>query len=231
MLPLWIIDITKKSDRRDAFLHLVGKMEHVFIPDALKNTNLKSTCSDIPPADADSDCSPDSIADDKAETPTPSDNSTIVHTEEIDSNAADSGESRTIEEKLEEEEREKAAREAIICGDYWYYSAFEYETFFADLDINDHDRIPDVAQKLYDFQEAIIRSGKDFIMTLRKSNIKPYQPVNIVVLGDVTEDLTRMVFPAIAAILQKEKGRFLPAHIHQGMSIFGMLYIPCDVNT
>ena len=219
MLPLWIIDITKKSNRRDAFLHLVEKMEHVFIPDALKIQ------------DADGESPIVSFADDKGETMPESGGTSLSLSEESGTGGADQMKSRTMEEKLDEEEREEAARQAVIRGDYWYYSVFDYDTYFEGLDINDHDCIKNVAERLYDFQEAIVSTGKDFIMTLRKSNAKPYQPINIVVLGDVTEDLTRTVFPSIAAILQKEKGRFLPAHIHQGMSVFGMLYVPCDTNT
>lgn len=224
MLPLWIIDITKKSDRRDAFLHLVGKMEHVFIPDALKKTD------DAETTDA-ADSTNISPADEKGENVTMPDVTDSILPVEKGLSAADSVKSKTIEEELDEDEREQAARRAVICGDYWYYSAFDYDTYFVGIDINNHDNIKDVANKLYDFQEAIVSMGKDFIMTLRKSNARPYQPINIVVLGDVTEDLTRMVFSSVAAVLQKEKGRFLPAHIHQGMSVFGMLYVPCDVNT
>lgn len=224
MLPLWIIDITKKSDRRDVFLHLVGKMEHVFIPDALKNTENAET------TDA-ADSTNISPADKKSESVTKSDVTDNILPVEKGMGEADSVRSRTIEEELDEDERENAARQAVIHGDYWYYSAFDHDTYFEGLDINDHDCIKNVAEKLYDFQEAIVSAGKDFIMTLRKSNVRPYQPINIAVLGDVTEDLTRMVFSSIAAILQKEKGRFLPAHIHQGMSVYGMLYVPCDVNT
>lgn len=32
MLPLWIIDITSKSERRDAFQRLVAQIEHVRMP-------------------------------------------------------------------------------------------------------------------------------------------------------------------------------------------------------
>ena len=229
MLPLWIIDLTKKSDRRDAFLHLVGKMEHVFIPDALRNTEKVETTDSADSIGA-------TFADDKTDLSTGSTMATesgatkiFPHSEEEGSD--NSASSRAIEEKVEEEEREKAASRAVITGDYWYYSAFNYDSYFGGLDINDRKCVECVARKLYDFQEAIIDAGKDFIMMLRKSNAKPYQPINIVVLGDVTEDLTRMVFASIAAILRKEKGRFLPAHIHQGMTVFGMLYVPCDVNT
>ena len=67
-----------------------------------------------------------------------------------------------------------------------------------------------------------ICQSRKFIAELRRSNVKPYQPINIVVLGDVTESLTQLVFSSMAAILQKEKGRFLSGHIHQGMGIIGM---------
>lgn len=224
MLPLWIIDITKKSDRRDAFLHLVGKMDHVFILDELKNSEV------VKATDA-ADSSNYSIENEKAGSIAKSDTAESVHPVKKGMGVADSIKSKTIEEELDEDERENAARQAVIRGNYWYYSAFDYDTYFGGLDINDHDSIKDIAEKLYVFQETLIHIGEEFIMMLRKSNAKPYQPINIAVLGDVTEDLTRMVFPSIAAILQKEKGRFLPAHIHQGMSVFGMLYVPCDINT
>jgi hypothetical protein len=32
MLPLWIIDITEKSSRRDCFVSLVEKIKHVHMP-------------------------------------------------------------------------------------------------------------------------------------------------------------------------------------------------------
>ena len=42
MLPLWIIDITKKSDRRDAFMHLVGQIDPVFISETCVTSEKKS---------------------------------------------------------------------------------------------------------------------------------------------------------------------------------------------
>ena len=32
MLPLWILDITKQSDRRDKFQELIGQIDHVRMP-------------------------------------------------------------------------------------------------------------------------------------------------------------------------------------------------------
>ena len=258
MLPLWIIDITKKSDRRDAFLHLAGKMEHVFIPNVLKNAH-EPESPDV--ADTDTDKSKEFITMGDHQPQTDLSLSSSITTSEPKKSTSDVASSRTVEEKLDEEEREEAARRAIIRGDYWYYSSFDFDDFFQGIEIdekteaketeaketeaketeaketeaketeNRNESIIKNAEKLYAFQEAIVQTGKDFIMTLRKSNCRPYQPINIAVIGDVTEDLTRLVFASIAAILQKEKGRYLPAHIHQGMSVFGILYVPCDANT
>lgn len=88
-----------------------------------------------------------------------------------------------------------------------------------------------MAKVLYQFQSALVKEGQEFISALRSSNAKPHLKINVVVLGDVTEGLTRIVFPAIAGILQKEKGRMVPNHIHQGMEIVGMIYVPSDINT
>ena len=188
MLPLWIIDITKKSSRQDAFLHLVGKMEHVHLPDTLKN-GFQAKNEDETPAENDDKAKYESYSDDKTATSTasPSTLETLVGNE---AQASESNRSRTLEEEIDEEERETAARQAVIQGDYWYYSTFDYDTYFGKLNLNDENEIDKVAVKLYEFQEDLIREGKEFIMTLRRSNAKPYQPINIVVLGDVREELT-----------------------------------------
>ena len=67
-------------------------------------------------------------------------------------------------------------------------------------------------------------------MELRKSNVKPYQPINVVVIGDSTQLFSLHLFPSIAALIQKERGRILQGHIHQGLIITGILYIPCNAN-
>lgn len=214
MLPLWIIDITSKSIRRDEFRRLVGKIEHVWMPDAESDEPMET---EQPPVAIEQVAEEVGLA-------MPSEASEPKQ-EQVDALQ------QTIDEKLEEEEKQKAAREAVIKGNYWYYSSFEYEDYFKSIELTNLDNRNQTAQQLYDFQEAIIAEAKNFIMELRNSNAKPYQSINIAVLGDSTEPLTQLVFASIAAILQKEKGRFLPGHIHQGMGIFGMLYIPCDINT
>ena len=195
MLPLWIIDITKKSDRRDAFMHLVGQIDHVFIPE---------TCI------------------------VPDTHSGEYHNIKEEDLIDDS--SKITDARLKDEEEREAARNARIEGNYWYYSCYELENYFTKEEIDSPQNLEGLAHKVYKFQEDLIKGGKDFIMELRGSNAKPFQPMNIVVLGDASEEMTQLLFPSIAAILQKEKGRYLAGHIHQGMNILGALYIPCNVN-
>ena len=87
------------------------------------------------------------------------------------------------------------------------------------------------ADRLYAFQSDLVKEGQAFVKELRKSSASPSIKYNVVVLGDLTEDFTRIVFPSIGRIVQKEKGRIVPYHIHQGMEIVGMLYVPTDINT
>lgn len=209
MLPLWILDITNKSKRREEFQDLISQIDHVYI----KHSQVEKTPPPMPDSDTKSEFN--------------------ASVEEVQENAEPTvtGINRTREEELEEEDKKKAARDAVIKGNYWYYTNLSYEDCFRGVDIEDLEQVDNIAPKIYDFQEAVVRQAKDFINELRASNIRPYQTVNVVVLGDITERFTRLVFASIAALLQKEKGRFLPGHIHQGMCIFGMLYVPCDINT
>ena len=235
MLPLWIIDITKKSERRDAFLRLVGQIDHVHFAESVQAEMDKMSIEDL----------------------TDSEKKPIVG-DDIDTNDLDVVQYHPFKDEISSEDKRRATRNSKVQGDYWYYSSYELETFFTDeqsvdkyeqaevVDVAsavnpsadgqatdadaDKTAINDIGKRLYDFQEAMIEDAKKFIQILRKSNAKPSQPINIVVLGDVTERFTQLVYSSIAAILQKEKGRFLAGHIHQGMSIIGMLYVPCDAN-
>jgi len=213
MLPLWIIDITKESERRDAFQERLRKVDHVAFDSSFVSAKQKQNPADAKDAESASpqkayakDWSPESK----------------TGTEE----------SLSQGELLEEEEKRAAEKNADIKGCYWYYSAFD--DAFRDMDLNSTEKIEGdhgIAQKLYKFQEEIVEAGRAFIKMLRQSNARPYQTINVIVLADSTDRFTQTVFPAVAMILQKEKGRFLPAHIHQGMSIYGALYVPCDINT
>ena len=89
----------------------------------------------------------------------------------------------------------------------------------------------DIARTLYkDFQEKVVEQGQKFIDLLRRTSGHAYSVINICVIGDSTEKFSRLVFPSVAVMLQKEKGRILPHHVHQGVSILGAFYIPSNVN-
>ena len=209
MLPLWIIDITNKSDRRDAFVHLIGQIDHVLIPKQKRTARTEAENGEY-----------HNIVED-----------IVNETEQYFLEDTESTAPSIFSDNVDNEEERKAARNARIEGDYWYYNSYELSEYFSSKDFDDSNEISDIAGNLYKFQEALVRDAKKFIMNLRSSNAKPYQPINIVVLGDASEKLTQTVFASIAAILQKEKGRFLTGHIHQGMNILGVLYIPCDINS
>ena len=218
MLPLWIIDITTNDSRRKSFLSLLKKVENVYIPEEYLNI--------LDQDDTEVVCSNEQATPEL---------SISNRREEIKSIL-----DKTVEERRKEEEKRLAIKESIIKGDYWYYSAFDDP--FVGINVDEHpietqvgedeqDTQIGIAQRTYELQEQIVKAGKEFVAQLRRSNVRPYQTINIVVLGDATEQFTQMLFPAMAIILQKEKGRFMPAHIHQGISIYGALYIPCDINT
>ena len=227
MLPLWIIDLRGQSFRRDLFEDLVGKIDHVYIK---TKDGLESKTHSNPPRVV-SNLSEGSSYSVGSETT-------------VETHMA-----LTLQEQLESLDKQEADKNSLIVGDYWRYSRME--DYFFGISINketnstslDHDskhRIFDVeedltaegtAECLYKFQSDLIAEGQSFIRQLRGSNAHPDIKINVVVLGDLTEEFTRLVFPAIAGILQKEKGRILPHHIHQGMEVIGMLYIPSDINT
>ena len=140
---------------------------------------------------------------------------------------------------LESYEDNEKSRECI-----WFYShiknPFESEKdlnapFAADMATGVEEEVEyhrQIANKLYkDFQEVVVKEGQKFIELLRRTSGHAYSVINICVVGDSTEEFSRLVFPSVAVMLQKEKGRILPHHVHQGMSILGAFYIPSDVNT
>lgn len=89
----------------------------------------------------------------------------------------------------------------------------------------------EMADVTYGFQEKIVSDAQFFIKMLRKSRVSSYTTLNICILGDSMEAFSQMVFSSLAIMLQKEKGRIVPEHIHQGWSIVGTLFIPVDINT
>lgn len=108
----------------------------------------------------------------------------------------------------------------------WYYSHFDNP--FADADFTNEEGMADL---LYGFKEYLVTEGQNFVSYLRRSKVSTDISINICVLGHIEEQMTQMTFASIASLLQLEKGRILPQHIHQGVNIMGMLYIPSAVNT
>ncbi len=218
MLPLWIIDVREKSARRDEFQRLLGQIDHVSMADE------SDCCSSHITDTAGLQDSPDSRHAHAAQ-----DNHASTHGE--NGNAPHTPEK--IREEIDRHDRDEADRNARIDGCYWHYSVIDASAYDIDFPANGESahEARATAQKFYDFQSNLVAQGQQFIRMLRQSNAHADIKINIVVLGDLSEKFTRLVFPAIAGLLQKEKGRMLPHHIHQGMEVIGMLFIPSDLNT
>lgn len=157
MLPLWIIDITKQTDRRAHFQDLLGQMDGVLMQEHL---------------------------------------------------------SPFFENSGQPKKK------------MWLYSRLDN-----DFEIIDKENIEEMSDFILEIQENLVIAGQNFIKMLRHSNTSSSMTLNICVIGDATEAFSNLIFPSIAVMLQKEKGRIMPNHIHQGMSIVGMLYIPSNVNS
>lgn len=161
MLPLWIIDITHHSKRRDHFGKLIGQLNGV-----VKQNELQSF---------------------------------------LDSNDSEG---------------------VYVHKKQWYYSIID--STFDGIDTTDNEKMSDA---VYRFQEKVVTEGQNFVKMLRHANVDSSATLNVCVIADTTEQLTQHIFPAMAVMLQKEKERILPNHIHQGMAIVGMPYIPSNVNS
>lgn len=157
MLPLWIIDITKKTDRQTYFQSLIGQMEGVLMQ----------------------------------------------------------GQSEDFFDNPEHLKQEM-----------WLYTQLDND--FENIEKEDIEKMSDF---IFEIQEKLVKAGQNFIKMLRHSNTFSSMTLNICVIGDATEAFSNLIFPSIAVMLQKEKGRIMPNHIHQGMAIIGMLYIPSNVNS
>lgn len=224
MLPLWIVDLRKMTARREFFESLLGQIDHVYLP------KLKEENKDSKEAENINNPQINSVRDTDPQ---------IVSVAKKQPNAAmvqifedDEPEEISVEEKIDATEKKKAKRDSIIEGIWWWYSPMADKDYNIALDEDSWSNDPrEVAKKLYDFQCDLVIEGQRFIRALRESNARPDIKLNVIVLGDIEEKFTRLLFPSIAGMIQKEKGRILPHHIHQGMEIIGMLYIPSNINT
>ena len=223
MLPLWIVDLRKQSDRRKIFEDLLGQIDHVYMPPSLKIHSEESENKEKANHG-------DNVAPIRNISPASNVINDIGHEIIIEEDKEDE---ISVEERIDASERKKAKRESVIDGDWWRYTLMTEKDY--GIDIHDEDAVRNnpesTAKKLYEFQTDLVIEGQKFIRGLRESNAHPDVKINIVVLGDIEEEFTRVVFPSVAGLLQKEKGRILPNHIHQGMEIIGMLYVPSNINS
>lgn len=141
------------------------------------------------------------------------------------------GQTKAVFSKREGEElTDDDVTSGEACWLYTHYKTFEKDERFDLTDLDD-EKTHALADEVYAFQNEMVRDGQMFVKMIRHSQIKAYTSLNICVLGDATEPQTQMVFSSIALFLQKEKGRMLANHIHQGMSIMGALFVPSDINS
>lgn len=228
MLPLWIIDLRLPTDRRRIFQDLLGQIRHVYIPGSDK----EETVYQEKESNATSNESPEKINDQSTVSTSTDRKIKTPASERMQEYDEPEEEEISVEEKIDASERRKAERESIIDGYWWRYSPMADKAYNVNIDSPDGPKKPEeVAECLYEFQSDLVVEGQKFIRGLRESNARPDIKLNVVVLGDIEEEFTRLLFPSVAGMLQKEKGRILPYHIHQGMEIIGMIYIPSNINT
>lgn len=220
MLPLWIVDLRKKTRRREIFESLLGEIRHVYLPQEKEDEpeHKEEAKANTAPSNTPAASRP-------ASKKTFNSNSEPQYEDE-------EKEEISVEELIDRNEQKKARKEAVIEGDWWWYSPMADKDYHLEFD-KEHwkEDSTEIAKKLYEFQSDLVKQGQDFIWALRHSNARPDIKLNIVVLGDIEEEFTRILFPSMAGMIQKEKGRIVPNHIHQGMEIIGMLYIPSKINT
>lgn len=232
MLPLWIVDLRKDTRRREIFESLLGEIRNVYIPKKNRDDGSDSEVSDEATsgsAASKSAPSPNSNYEEDAEKAKRLAKLAANQEERYDD---DEEPEISVEELIAATEKKKARRESYIDGKWWRYSPMADKDYGIDLEDEDwRNDAKRVAESLYKFQSDLVKEGQEFIRYLRKSNARPDIKLNVIVLGDIEEEFTRVLFPSIAGMIQKEKGRILPHHIHQGMEIIGMLYIPSNINT
>lgn len=124
-----------------------------------------------------------------------------------------------------------------VDGEYrWMYTHYKSEFghdlhFYEDLSERTDTEVTDFSNDVYNFQNILVADGQKFVRMVRQSSLHAYTALNICVLGDATEEFTQLVFPSVALLLQKEKGRMLANHIHQGMSVIGAMFVPSNINS
>jgi len=84
---------------------------------------------------------------------------------------------------------------------------------------------------LDDLIKYLISQGQKFIRKIDLCHPSNECLTDICVIGNVAERRTQVLFSSIAALIKHYKGNIIPDHVHQGINILGMLYVPSDINT
>ena len=108
MLPLWIIDITENSSRRDCFISLVEKIKHVHI-----SINRTSNTEETGSSSLD-------VQNESVET-----ESRTIQSEESLTTVSDDS-SSSLREELDKRDKKLAQKRTKADGDYWYYSQISF---------------------------------------------------------------------------------------------------------
>ena len=123
----------------------------------------------------------------------------------------------------------------VTDGEYrWLYTHYELsEDRQLPFDLSEcaDEDLQANCDRIYRFQNDMVRDGQEYVRMIRHSSLHAYTTLNICVLGDATEPLSQSYFSSIALFLQKEKGRMLANHVHQGMSVYGALFVPSSINS
>ena len=114
---------------------------------------------------------------------------------------------------------------------YTQYDLTDNRQLPFDLSECSSEKVQEYSDHIYQFQNDLVRDGQEYVRMIRHSSLHAYTTLNIIVLGDAKEPLTQLYYSSIALFLQKEKGRMLANHIHQGMSVYGALFVPSSINS
>jgi len=80
------------------------------------------------------------------------------------------------------------------------------------------------------FAKNIISLGQKFVENLYSGKPVNDGVLNICVIGNVSERTTLRLFTSVAALIKRLKSKIVPSHIHVGINIIGMLYVPYNIN-
>lgn len=109
----------------------------------------------------------------------------------------------------------------------WRYTTTERVDGYIDLM---SEKEVDDGEWLKNFRSLIVSEGREFVRMLYQSNPSNDPVLNVCIIGNSLERRSLRLFSSTAAVIKKLKPIIVPDHIHIGLNIIGMLFIPYDVN-